>query len=247
MTANWSWLSAAALSLGAHAAAVSVLPQQTETADTSGVPIMDVDYVEQEPIPETTGDPEAVADEGSDESPPEPRQTPRPMAKRPPRGPSAAGQVLAAEGDDAGAVADFTMVQGSADSYVGGVTSSRGRSKTPVRSTMRPKGTPGGKGVRRGQPDRSRPAKPAAPSWSCSHLFPTAANESDVHHALVTIVVEVSRRGTARGVRVISDPGHGFGAAARTCAMGQGYVAALNTNGAAVNGFTAPFSVRFTR
>jgi protein TonB len=59
--------------------------------------------------------------------------------------------------------------------------------------------------------------------------------------------VTVRPDGSAQSVKVLSDPGNGFGRAARTCALSQRFEAAFDRTGQAITGTTAPFTVRFTR
>ena len=82
---------------------------------------------------------------------------------------------------------------------------------------------------------------------SACENFPPAADENDINHAMVTVVVTVDRTGQPLAVEVRSDPGFGFGAAARTCAMHQRYRSALDRNGMALRSKTAPIRVRFMR
>lgn len=98
-----------------------------------------------------------------------------------------------------------------------------------------------------GEDDLSAPARPASPSWSCSHLFPADANAASMHTAVVRIAVQVSPEGGAKAITILSDPGHGFASAARACARGQRYVPARDRTGLPTTAVTAPFSVRFTR
>ena len=94
-------------------------------------------------------------------------------------------------------------------------------------------------------PDRSRPARPANGAWSCSHLFPS--DPGAPNYATVMLIVTVRADGSPRSIQVTSDPGHGFGAAARTCALGQSYVPALDRSGKAITSVTPPITVRFSR
>jgi hypothetical protein len=61
------------------------------------------------------------------------------------------------------------------------------------------------------------------------------------------IAVTVDINGRAKSVAVIRDPGHGFAAAARTCAMMQSYKVALDRAGHPMLATTPPIVVRFTR
>jgi protein TonB len=147
---------------------------------------------------------------------------------------------------NANAVADFTMVQGASDAYAGGVTSSAGTSKGPVQGAAADAG-PAAATPSRAQPgaaDLSQPPKPEGSDWDCSALFPAQAT---VNFAQVMLAVRVGPDGRARSVSVLSDPGEGFGAAARACALRQRYRPALDRSGSPVAAQTAPFRVRFTR
>jgi protein TonB len=46
---------------------------------------------------------------------------------------------------------------------------------------------------------------------------------------------------------VVRDPGHGFGRAARQCAMQKRYNTAQDRDGTSIAGQTKPFNVRFNR
>lgn len=257
--ADWTWTTTIAASVAAHVATLAWLPTDTPTTPVNGAPTFEVVEIPVEASPppdhEPEPEPEPTPDEPTEAPPlqaPSPEADPTQVARGDASSPAEAGQVLTAEPhDDAEpAVADFTMVQGEATRYAGGVTSSRGRSRKAVQRVGDPQGSVDGEKVAAkgaSAEDRSRPARPAAAAWSCSHLFPSAADQADVHHALVTVVVQVGPSGQPRGVSVVSDPGHGFGAAARACAMSQGYVAALDARGRPIDGSTAPFSVRFVR
>jgi protein TonB len=162
--------------------------------------------------------------------------------------PAEAGKVLAAAADAPG-VADFTMVQGAGATYVGGITTSTGTSRTEGGAHVAAAAAPfggggGGGGAGRGGPDRSRKARPVGSDWDCSSLFPAGATTDN---ATVVIVARVREGGQPESVNVVSDPGQGFGAAARACAMRQRYAAAEDQDGRPVVGMTAPFRVRFTR
>jgi periplasmic protein TonB len=169
----------------------------------------------------------------------------KPSANPPPSA-AQAGKVLAAEKDDG--PADFTMVQG-AGVYAGGITSSTGTSKTAVTAQPRiaaavgPATGGGGNGNGTG-PDRSKPARPVGSDWDCSSMFPSAAT---VDTATVVIVARVRPDGSPEAITVVTDPGQGFGKAAKSCAMRQRYAAAEDREGRAIAASTAPFRVRFTR
>jgi protein TonB len=158
---------------------------------------------------------------------------------------------------------DFTVVQGSASRYAGGVTAATGTSDKAVRDPGARGGTlaprtltrpgPGGGGklppapqpVVPKAPSKRRFARPVSESWNCS--FPPEADASDVHYARVLVVVTVRVDGSPSSAAVLSDPGFGFAAAARRCALGQRYTVAWDDAGRATAGRTPPFTVTFTR
>jgi periplasmic protein TonB len=168
-----------------------------------------------------------------------------------------AGKVLTALADPNEAV-DFTgntFVQGDAKEYVGGVSAAAGTGTAatynPAASTA---GRPGGTGtgpassapvVQQG-PDRSKPPGIAGGSWS-SCDFPSEADQDQVDYAVAVIVVTVRPDGSAQSVKVMNDPGHGFGRAARMCALSKKYTPAMDRDGTPAVGTTPPIHVTFTR
>jgi protein TonB len=161
-----------------------------------------------------------------------------------------AGKTLTAPDDGAGETADFTMVQGSASEYVGGTTSAIGTSTQAVRGAasnlpQMPQAVLGKREALAQTPDLSRSPRPSGADWSCSHLFPNDPDAGD--YATVSIVVTVSAEGTPKAVTVLRDPGHGFAAAARACAMSQRYAGGLDRQGNPTTASTPPITVRFTR
>ncbi|MBK7586260.1 MAG: hypothetical protein IPI67_39505 [Myxococcales bacterium] len=171
-----------------------------------------------------------------------------------------AGRVLAVEGE--GDVVDFTMVQGSAGRYAGGLTASSGTSETKVTD---PRATGAGMAPRnavtagpattkpaaahaaqtRPPPSQASSARPVVTAWSCA--FPPQADVDQIHFARVLVAVTVHTDGHALAVTVLSDPGHGFGASARACALGQRFRAARDAAGRPITATTPPFHVTFTR
>jgi len=226
----------------AHAFAHDVLVSTLEV-DTQPEPPPPAPEVKEDPPPQAEPEP--------------PTEQPPPKAeKRPESAPAAAkaAQVLTAKEDPQAPVdlTGFSMVQGNASTYAGGVTAANGTSNQAVSDkNARPNGVVGGKGTadsaQPGGPDRSKTAAPASRDWNCSHLFPSEADADDINSAVVSVVVTVKPDGTAQSVAVVNDPGHGFGRAAKTCAMSQRYAPALDRVGQAAGGKTLPFTVRFTR
>ncbi len=254
-----------------------------ERSDLASVTIYEIEVLPEEPsvlqppqVPIPTITPPAVAraeeiplpDEATVEEPaPGPAPTaPQPGSVRRPVGAPAAakaGRVITAP-EAAGGEADpldFTIVQGKADRYAGGVTAATGTSDQAVRDPKAQGGAepvrrPGGTGTGAGTPppakrqapkpvSKRRAARPVSVSWNCP--FPSEADAQDVHYARVMIVVSVRKNGTAAKAALLSDPGYGFGAAARSCALGQRYSVAWDDSGRPTAGRTPPFTVTFTR
>lgn len=179
--------------------------------------------------------PPKVVDEPA--PPPEP-----PKLRTPTRQQSAAraGRVIAAEPSAAvdDTPVDFSIVQGAANAYVGGTTSSTGTSDAPVRGPVTPKAAVSSRGI-------AVAASPAGSEWDCSALYPSDPNAPNA--AAVMVRVRVDARGKPLAVDVMRDPGQGFGSAASTCAMRQTYQPARNEDGQDVPGQTKPFLIRFHR
>ncbi len=98
---------------------------------------------------------------------------------------------------------------------------------------------------RRIGPDRSSPARLGGNvTWRCP--FPSEA-DPEMHHVIVRAQAEVRADGTAIAVSILSDPGYGFGRAARLCAMQHTYVPAKGADGEPAPGFTVPFAVHFDK
>ncbi len=206
-------------------------------------------------VPKPAEPPPAPEPDKAPEPAPAPTPAPR-AAKAAPVEPAAAaaqaGKILA-QAPDPDEPVDLTkdgFVTGNADSYAGGVTAASGTSKDAVYDrNARADGTPGGKGTGPAPtgPDRSRGATIApGASWS-SCPFPAEADADQIDFQTVQIIVTVRGDGTAQSVKVLADPGHGFGRAARQCALGQRFVAALDRDGSPMLGTTPPILVRFTR
>lgn len=146
---------------------------------------------------------------------------------------------------------DQGFVSGEGE-FRGGITSSSGTAKTAVRDVKaQPSGVPGGTGtapapvVKAPVQDLSRIAAPIGTSWSdCG--FPAEAQLDGVEFGVVKLVVTVGLDGRAKSVTVLSDPGSGFGAHARQCAMRRTFKPALDKSGQAVVSSTPPFTVKFT-
>jgi protein TonB len=200
---------------------------------------------------------------------PPPREVPEQLAPKPPKpaeplvkqpavtpasrsaanpAPAQAAQVVTQKAEGPVDFGD-SMVVGKADTYAGGASAANG---TSTRYTERasPSGTANG-GAGAGAPpaapgpDLSRKAKlGGGHAWSCP--FPSEADLDSIDHAVVSLQITVDESGRATSVRVVSEPGHGFGREARTCAISSRYEPARNAVGAAITA-TLLVNVRFDR
>ena len=75
--------------------------------------------------------------------------------------------------------------------------------------------------------------------------YPAEAQLDGIDFGRVQLVVTVSPDGRAKGVTVLQDPGSGFGAQARQCALRKTFTPALNKAGEPIVGTTPPFFVKF--
>jgi protein TonB len=192
------------------------------------------------------------------EKPPEPeppKEAPPPKAAPAPATPPAAAQaakVLTAD-PDPDAPVDLTgdgFVQGTGDTYAGGVTTTAGTSKSAVRdvkATGSAEAAPATRtGPGTGGVDLSRKAALlGGNSWDrCG--FPAEADIEQINSARVTLVVTVDADGHASSATVSQDPGYGFGALAKRCALRERYSPALNRAGEPVTA-TQTIIINFRR
>ena len=187
-----------------------------------------------------------------EEAKPEPAPPPpRPVAHEtppPPPAPAQAGKVLTQEPDPNEPVdlTGNTIVQGNADAYAGGYTATTGKSALAVNAMPSPTGVVGGTGpVKATAPDRSRRASLGGKNWNTP--WPSEADAVQMDEASVIIEVDVRADGTPADVRVLKDPGYGFGREARRYALTQRYEPALDRDGNAIPQTTGPIKVHFTR
>jgi hypothetical protein len=194
--------------------------------------------------------------------PPPPTAEPKPEAPaaravshEPPPPPAQAAKVMTQEPkpDEPVDLTGNTFVQGNADTYAGGFTTATGTGTAAARTAPGASSTPGGNGPPTGAPpppppgpDRSRTASLGGGSeWSCP--FPQEADTAQIDEAYVTLQVDVKADGSPATVKVLGDPGNGFGREARRCALGKRYSTALDHDGTAIPGTTKPFRVHFSR
>jgi protein TonB len=187
------------------------------------------------PPPEPTPEPEPPKVEAK--PPPAPvKAPPRPAAAPPPPpAPAAAqaGKVITAapDPDEPLDLTGNTFVQGNADAYAGGITASKGTSTEAVRSTRaHAEGVPGGAGTAAPSGvDRSRSANVTQHDWACP--LPPEAVVQQINYQQVNVAVKVSESGKPLDVKVLGQPGFGFGPAAQRCAASKTFIPALDREG----------------
>ena len=135
---------------------------------------------------------------------------------------------------------------GKSERYAGGQTMSNGTNdKPPVATKVAETGTKEQTAPAIVAVDLSRTATLAGSGeWRCP--FPPEADADQVDEASAIIEVIVSSDGKARSASILQDPGHGFGREARSCAMRESYVPALDKAGTAVSS-SKKFRVKFER
>lgn len=110
-----------------------------------------------------------------------------------------------------------------------------------------PGGAPRGNGptTGTGPVDRSGGVSLAEKSWACP--WPHEADTQQIDEQVVVIKVVVGPEGRVESATLVSDPGHGFGAAAIACALHTRFVAARDRDGRPVRSESPPVRVQFTR
>jgi protein TonB len=194
--------------------------------------------------------------------PPEPEPPPQRVARvtepveRPAPPAAEAGKLIATEADpnEPLDLTNMPWVVGNAESFAGGVTSSKGSSKRPGSSTAVASGVSGGRGTSVRPAVVKNLSKPAMPAISIDVMktcgFPPEADAEQVDSATVQIVVKVAADGSMKSVSVVSEspPGVGFGQRTKTCAMSRlRFHPGLNAEGRPVPSASPPITVRFTR
>ena len=204
---------------------------------------------------------EAIAMERSVEvTPPPPAAPPSPapaeeaphvVVSRTPRAPHAqpshatapaqAGHLAAAAPEPA----DFTgtaFIVGTGTSYAGGATTSSGTSRKAAMGPVAPEAPKSGPAGTRSQ---ARPVSLDQSAWNCP--WPAEADAEQVNEQTVVLRATVGVDGRAEHVDVISDPGFGFGAAARLCAQRTRFEPARNAAGQPIPAESPPVRVHFYR
>jgi protein TonB len=224
-----------ALLVAFMAIASAVALMHARAALTSPATTAEIEVVKEEAPPPPPSPPAPEPDK------PEPAQSParamtRHEASPPPApAPARAAKVLTQEPDPREPVdlTGNTIVQGNADAFAGGFTMAGGNSAAAVRAMPAPTGVGGGTGPAQAPPPSgpslSRRASPASHDWNAP--FPQEADSAQIDDARVTLEIEVRPDGSAAAVRIVQDPGNGFGREARRYAFSQRYVPALDRDG----------------
>ncbi len=132
---------------------------------------------------------------------------------------------------------------GRAAAYAGGLTASTGTSRSPLGGPAAgPELQPG---TSSGSGRRPSPVSLATEDWSCP--WPAEADADRIDEQTVVIRVVVKAGGDPQSAAVLTDPGHGFGAAARACAMRTHFTPARDARGEPIPATSPPIRVRFTR
>jgi protein TonB len=211
--------------------------------------------------------PEQKVEEKKEEPPPEPEPEPEPAPKldkpapkeedpyedKTPPPPSQAAKVLTAKEDPDEPVdmtgQGFVTGDGTGPGY--GMVSAEGTGKAPTYNKGASlDGKEGGTGTKPAPPppapDLSRaPTLVGSTTWDCP--FPPEADAEQIDQAFPTVMVTVRPDGTPQSVKVVFDPGYGFGRAARVCALGRRYSPALDKAGQPTAGVVGPIRIRFVR
>jgi periplasmic protein TonB len=146
-----------------------------------------------------------------------------------------AGQVVAQAADAADLSAtDFAMVVGEGLAYVGGLTSSVGRSDQAVQ------GGGGGKGS--GLRSRAREAWPTRTDWDCE--WPEGSEQVD---RVATMRIRVSAEGRAEHVEILEAPTPELAEVVQRCALRERFHPARDHEGRPYTTTTRPLTIRFLR
>ena len=243
-------LIAALATLGAHAS-LWVWAQRAErstdspaqsTANVDAELSYDIEPAQPPPSPAAepkTQDPEKSA------TLPKLRTTSRSHTAVKPPPAAQAGAVIAQE-PSSGAPADLTgetFIIGTANAYAGGVTASTGANTAAVRTREVDASSPSV--THAAGPDHSSKLALEEQTWSCP--WPREAEAEQIDEQTVVIRVIVGAAGHAESVTIVSDPGHGFGQAAATCALRTRFTPARDRDGKPARTQSPPIRVRFTR
>ncbi len=155
--------------------------------------------------------------------------------------PAQAGQIVAA----APTPVDFTgmaFIVGSGTSYAGGTTTSSGTNRKAALGLVAPDAP---KKALVGVRSKARPVTLDQSAWNCP--WPAEADAEQVNEQTVVLKARVGSDGRAGHVDVLSDPGFGFGSAARLCTLRTRFEPALDPEGQPIAAESPPIRVHFYR
>jgi protein TonB len=196
--------------------------------------------VEVTPPPSPESPPPAPAPESPRITVSRSSRTPRTQSARA-TPPAQAGQIVLA----AQAPADFTdmaFIVGSGTSYAGGTTTSSGTSRKAARGALAPEAI---KGAPISAPNRARSVLLEQSAWNCP--WPVEADAEQVNEQTVVLQASVRADGRVDNVDILSDPGFGFGANARLCALRTRFEPARDGTGQPIIAMSPPIRVHFYR
>jgi protein TonB len=193
------------------------------------------------------------------EKEPEPAPAPQPVVQQvknfvppPPAAPAQAAPAMTANPDDTLDMSN-TIVTGNGNG-TGSVQMNNGTGSGAASAVAT--GSPGGTGPATAAPappppppppavDRSRAARELSGNWRWCP-FPAEADMAQIDEARVGMEVSLDANGAPANARVLNDPGNGFGAQAKKCALRAKYAAALDRDGNPT-ATTFRFNVTFSR
>jgi protein TonB len=169
------------------------------------------------------------------------RVTRAPRAPRTaPSAPARAAQLAAASSAPADSTG-LAIVVGSGATYAGGTTTASGTSRTAIAGPVASPGTRNGAPARNG----ARSVSLDQGAWNCP--WPGEADAEQVNEQTVVLRAAVRPDGRAERVDVLTDPGFGFGAAARSCALATRFAPARDAAGQPIAALSPPIRVHFFR
>jgi protein TonB len=238
------------LHLGAAAWAITSAPSlerwSAELATRVHAELTREEVVELPPPPPQVEKPKAAPPpvEKTPSTPPMPHP-PRVHLSQPPPSPAQAGKIVAADPSAAVDLPGINFVTGTAKTYAGGTTASDGKSPIPVTGPVNPAGPPATPRPAAPEKDLSAQVTLENDEWSCA--WPREADTESIDEQSVILQVVVGPDGKAESVKIVSDPGHGFGAAARGCALATRFSPARDKNGKPVRAPSPPLRLHFYR
>jgi protein TonB len=141
--------------------------------------------------------------------------------------------------------ADFTgtaFIVGSGTSYAGGATTSSGTNRKAALGPVSPEAP---KSAPTSVRSRAHQVSLDQSAWNCP--WPAEADAEHVNEQTVVLQASVRADGRADKVGILSDPGFGFGTAARLCALRTRFEPARDRDGQPITAESPPIRVHFFR